>query len=332
MLSSSYLGFEEDLKSKITYIALGLCGGNLQDAIFSHKEKFLPYLTPHCCLKKIASGIQFLHSQKVQHRDIKPQNILWKEYGGEIEFLISDFDLSRINNDTPSSHRTMYGTLGWMAPELSHKNKRTTAVDVFSLGCVFYYVLTVGSKHPFGPLSDMKTCQQKIDDAQSCLDGLNEHLDDPIAALAADLIGKMVSFQRPDMSSVLKHPLFWSKSEVMQYYIRIGNCLRDMKGSSAALLKQTLEKDAATVFKGSWRNPLDKVVLKDINPKIFNEHEICDLLKIIRNKSTHFDELHEIRRAAYLGSQEGVAEYYNRKFPQLLAYTYQAEQDVIATT
>ena len=192
-------------------------------------------------------------------------------------------------------------------------------------------MLTIGSKHPFGSLSDMETCQQNIDDSHSCLKGLNEDLDDPTAALAADLIERMVLSQaqrRPDMSSVLKHPLFWSKSEVVQFYIRIGNCLRDMKGSSAAQLKQTLECNAATVFQGSWRKPLDTVILKDINSKTFNEHEICDLLKIIRNKATHFSELPEIRRAAYLGSQEGVAEYYNRKFPQLLAYTYQTEQEV----
>ena len=138
-----YLGFEEDLVAKITYVALDLCGGNLKEAVIDHKEKFLPHLTPGCCLKQIASGVQ-LHGLQtpVQHRDLKPQNVLWKEYADEIHFIIADFDLCHISDDKSSSHRNMYGTLGWMAPELSHKNKRTTAVDIFSLGCVFYYALT----------------------------------------------------------------------------------------------------------------------------------------------------------------------------------------------
>jgi serine/threonine-protein kinase/endoribonuclease IRE1 len=42
------------------------------------------------------------------------------------------------------------GTEGWIAPEMMLGNRSTTcAVDVFSLGCVYYFVLTNGS-HPFG--------------------------------------------------------------------------------------------------------------------------------------------------------------------------------------
>jgi len=44
------------------------------------------------------------------------------------------------------------GTDGWIAPEMmdAFEIQRTTcSVDIFSLGCVFYYVLTEGS-HPFG--------------------------------------------------------------------------------------------------------------------------------------------------------------------------------------
>ena len=40
---------------------------------------------------------------------------------------------------------SVYGSLGWTAPELrnSAKRKRTSAVDIFSMDCVFYYLLTI---------------------------------------------------------------------------------------------------------------------------------------------------------------------------------------------
>lgn len=288
---------------------------------------------------QITKGLKFLHCLRIAHRDIKPQNILWKDYGNdEMKFIISDFDLSHVSDGNSSSHRPRHGTTGWMAPEMiiyESKSKRTTAVDIFSLGCVFYYVLTRG-KHPFGPIADMEICNDNITESKFSLTGLNENHINFVAALAEDLIEQMLHSscsERPDADSVLKHPLFWSKNKVMQYYIDIGNSLRDMKGSFVAALKENLDQDhkANKVFQESWRGYLDSVVLKDIRRSTFNEKEICDLLKVIRNKSIHFSELPKERQAAYLDSQEGVAEYYNRKFPKLLALTYGAEQKTVRT-
>ena len=44
------------------------------------------------------------------------------------------------------------GTEGWIAPEMMSQTKSTTClVDIFSMGCVYYFVLTKGS-HPFGDI------------------------------------------------------------------------------------------------------------------------------------------------------------------------------------
>ena len=45
----------------------------------------------------------------------------------------------------------LYGTEGWAAPEVFSRDIRsvTCAVDIFSLGCVYYFCLS-GGKHPYG--------------------------------------------------------------------------------------------------------------------------------------------------------------------------------------
>lgn len=91
--------------------------------------------------------------------------------------MISDFGLcKKLNHDKASLSRRsgVTGTHGWIAPEImkgqrtvsinyfkSHSKiltnfilfflfcLQTTSVDIFSLGCVFYYVISRGS-HPFG--------------------------------------------------------------------------------------------------------------------------------------------------------------------------------------
>lgn len=108
------------------------------------------------------------------HRDIKPQNVLLSlpNNRSEVRAMISDFGLCKKLNlgKTSFSRRSgITGTEGWIAPEMLKGQRtvccslcfflllhvilklyfQTTSVDIFSLGCVFYYVLSNGG-HPFG--------------------------------------------------------------------------------------------------------------------------------------------------------------------------------------
>ena len=113
-------------------------------------------------LRQMLDGLSYIHAQKFVHRDIKPNNILIDRIG---HLKIADFGFSKpisgINSFSISDAGK--GTDGWMAPELlkiiieTEENSTnttlthhaTTAVDVFPLGCVFFFFLTKG-KHPFG--------------------------------------------------------------------------------------------------------------------------------------------------------------------------------------
>ena len=110
------------------------------------------------------------------------------------------------------SHRSgAAGTEGWIAPELMLGNRSTTcAVDVFSLGCLYYFVLSKGH-HPFG---ESFKRQANILSNESNLSHLNsDHV-------ALNLIEKMIQVEpslRPPSQAVLKHPLFWTKEKVLTF-------------------------------------------------------------------------------------------------------------------
>ena len=94
-------------------------------------------------LAKVARAVHYAHQQGVLHRDLKPGNILLDSHG---EPLVSDFGLARC--EVVSSHLTRslasFGTPGYIAPEQADgpAAKLTPAADVYSLGAVFFELLT----------------------------------------------------------------------------------------------------------------------------------------------------------------------------------------------
>ncbi len=90
-------------------------------------------------IREVASGLAYAHSQRVLHRDVKPENIMIFADG---RAALGDFGASRFAAAGGATKAyTEAGTLGYMAPEQAYGRVRF-ASDVFSLGLIAYEVLT----------------------------------------------------------------------------------------------------------------------------------------------------------------------------------------------
>ena len=113
-------------------------------------ERGVPQECALFALEKAAAALAAAHEQNIIHRDIKPANILLGRNG---QVKLADFGLALFRSGIETrtscaSPGSVLGTISYMAPEALVSPKEVDSrIDVFSLGCILYRVLS--GKHPF---------------------------------------------------------------------------------------------------------------------------------------------------------------------------------------
>lgn len=319
-------------------------------------------------LYQLAKGLHHLHKLRIIHRDIKPQNILvafpkrYVDTGPRM--VISDFGLGK---NLPENVSTLIdptgnaGTSGWKAPELISQPRETEsrhsqsgsvngtngsesasngspsgvkrAADIFSLGCLFFWMLTDGI-HPFeddNGWTQLRELNIKRDHKNM---GVLERWNDAYEPM--QLITSMLEHQpehRPTALQVLNHPFFWAPEKRLAFLCDVSDHFeREPRGSyddwyagdSAHL--QILESRAREVI-GQGSNflvRLDRSFVDTLGKqRKYSGDRLLDLLRALRNKKNHYEDMPEDvkRRVGPLAG--GYLSYWSARFPRLLMACYE---------
>ncbi|KAL1721557.1 hypothetical protein EV715DRAFT_249010 [Schizophyllum commune] len=284
-----------------------------------------------------------------------------KNVGGKpgYRMLISDFGLcKKLDVDQTSFLPTAYGamaagTAGWRAPEIlrgevkldeladesmssrgstgtagssgtagatTKPTRLTKSVDIFALGCLFYYTLTNGA-HPFG---DRYEREVNIMKNIKCLEGLERFGEE--GSEAVDLITHMldpVASARPDTTACLVHPFFWEPSRRLNFLQdasdRFEIMCRDPKDPNLI----ALETGALDVVGNDWHGRLDKVFIENLGKfRKYDGKLIQDLLRALRNKKHHYQDLPDNVKRSLGPMPEGFLGYFTRRFPRLFLHVH----------
>lgn len=123
-------------------------GQNLQAIATAHQGKPMPNTVVAAIICQAAEGLTSAEKHGVVHRDIKPENLMFNSEG---TLKIADFGIAHIADEGSRTQTgAVLGSPNFMSPEQIEGVKPTNKTDLFSLGGVFYYILT--AKMPFtGP-------------------------------------------------------------------------------------------------------------------------------------------------------------------------------------
>ncbi len=276
---------------------------------------------------------------------------LGKQLAGQSSFGLSTLGTNSVGGGLAGDAGAGAGSVGWQAPEVMAQrflspeassnaeaselsleaspldtgvNRTSRSVDIFSLGCIFYCTILPGS-HPFGEWYEREANIMKNTPNRGDLEFVSPD--------ASDLILSMIHRNarvRPTADEVCEHPFFWSLSKRLKFLCdvsdRIESCdiTQEKDVNSPASITFAIEKGAVEIFGTSWEKKLDpELIQASISRRTYDPSSVRDLLRMIRNKHHHYDELSADLKNRIGSSTDGLSNYVMRAFPRLLLHCYQ---------
>ena len=298
-----YYGVEDSQDKFFQYICLELMDGDLNEFVTNNDVNKVmedPVIRLQAT-KQIINGLAFLHEKNFIHRDLKPGNILYSATP-KLRFKIADFGLAK-NTFSFTSNRGCAamapGTRCWMAPELisSRSGDHTQQSDIFSLGLVLHYLLTVG-KHACATENEELPpyiIEQRIANLQIPFNQVHH----PEAVSFLQQLLNKNPLKRVPAKFLQGHPFLWSMRKKIEFLKAVGDqpevvCPDKNSRIEQCLQKTTTGKEISVV---PWSRCCSELYQSMKTSKrrtkirrTYRNTVMIDFLRFIRNAYCHKEE------------------------------------------
>jgi class 3 adenylate cyclase/CheY-like chemotaxis protein/tRNA A-37 threonylcarbamoyl transferase component Bud32 len=148
--------YDQGFGEELAYLAMEHLGGG------TLREQMDRGITPRqalSLLSQAACGLAEIHRFGIVHRDIKPANLMLRETG---VLVLTDFGVAKRLDDsnTRTMHGEVLGTPYYISPEQAQGGKVTPCTDLYSLGVIFFEMLT--GRRPFAGGTILEIVSQHI--------------------------------------------------------------------------------------------------------------------------------------------------------------------------
>lgn len=278
----------------------------LQQYVDEHRS-----MEPKNTFQQLCSAVAFLHGMKILLLNINPKNVRVVEVNPIVRIKLTNFESSiqLEHNNAINIGAKVDRCYEFAAPEI--KDGATFSSDIYSLGCLFYFVITEGnvlkcpSNKSLNARLEVLVNSNKTSDMVSFVDAIRDMV-------------KFNSNERPNIIKILEHPCFWREHEFFELIMGVCRALENKaeRKKIRKAIDQNLEYQKIVIGK-NWKS---KVRLDDSSLTYSgNGTSICDLVKFIRNNYAHRNDANLRKTKAELMTD------WLDKFPYLMVYLYKVK-------
>jgi serine/threonine-protein kinase len=183
--------------------------GTLKDLLGTAKR--LPADVAVYAMQEILKALDHAHGKGVIHRDLKPSNVMFDSAG---QVFLTDFGVARVTGMTQLTQTgEVLGTPAYMSPEQALGGPLTPASDLFSVGVIFYELLTGFS--PFATDNPVTTMRQVVEHHPPAVMDLRPALPPSLEAVVLRLMRKQVGERYTTAIAVLEDLMpYWEGKDL----------------------------------------------------------------------------------------------------------------------
>ncbi|XP_030719746.2 serine/threonine-protein kinase PLK4 isoform X1 [Globicephala melas] len=220
------------------YLVLEMChNGEMNRYIKNRRKPFSENEARHF-MHQIITGMLYLHSHGILHRDLTLSNLLLTR---NMNIKIADFGLATQLKMPHEKHYTLCGTPNYISPEIATRSAHGLESDIWSLGCMFYTLLI--GRPPF----DTDTIKNTLNKVVLA----DYEMPTFLSREAKDLIHQLLRRNPADrlsLSSVLDHPFMSRNSSTKSKDL---GTVEDSIDSGHATISTAITASSSTSMSGS---------------------------------------------------------------------------------
>ncbi|XP_066892743.1 serine/threonine-protein kinase PLK4 isoform X2 [Kogia breviceps] len=220
------------------YLVLEMCHNGEMNRYLKNRRKPFSENEARHFMHQIITGMLYLHSHGILHRDLTLSNLLLTR---NMNIKIADFGLATQLKMPHEKHYTLCGTPNYISPEIATRSAHGLESDIWSLGCMFYTLLI--GRPPF----DTDTIKNTLNKVVLA----DYEMPTFLSREAKDLIHQLLRRNPADrlsLSSVLDHPFMTRNSSTKSKDL---GTVEDSIDSGHATISTAITASSSTSMSGS---------------------------------------------------------------------------------
>ncbi|XP_065733538.1 serine/threonine-protein kinase PLK4 isoform X1 [Phocoena phocoena] len=220
------------------YLVLEMCHNGEMNRYLKNRRKPFSENEARHFMHQIITGMLYLHSHGILHRDLTLSNLLLTH---NMNIKIADFGLATQLKMPHEKHYTLCGTPNYISPEIATRSAHGLESDIWSLGCMFYTLLI--GRPPF----DTDTIKNTLNKVVLA----DYEMPTFLSREAKDLIHQLLRRNPADrlsLSSVLDHPFMSRNSSTKSKDL---GTVEDSIDSGHATISTAITASSSTSMSGS---------------------------------------------------------------------------------